>query len=62
MKNVSKVKLEAMPIPRVPVSAQGEFAARAEQVNAQRELVEKALAADDELFASLQARAFRGEL
>lgn len=40
---------------------QGEFAARVQQVNAQRAVVATALTADDQLFASLQSRAFRGD-
>lgn len=45
-----------------PIELQREFAARVEQINAQRALVEQALAKDEELFASLQSRAFKGEL
>lgn len=45
-----------------PRDLQDQFAARVERVNAERALVQRALDADNELFASLQARAFRGEL
>lgn len=62
MKNVSKAKLEAMPIPIAPLSAQRNFAAQSSAVDAESSRVRVALAADDELFASLQSRGFRGEL
>lgn len=45
-----------------PIGLQQAFAAKVEAINAQRDAVERALAADDALFASLQSRAFRGEL
>lgn len=45
-----------------PLDVQQEFASRVEQINAQRALVERALKKDEELFASLQSRAFKGEL
>lgn len=51
-----------MPVQFPPFAAQQEFAARVEQINAQRALVERALEKDEELFASLQSRAFSGEL
>ena len=50
----------SLPIP--PLAVQQEFAARVEKINAQRALVERALEKDEELFASLQSRAFSGEL
>jgi type I restriction enzyme S subunit len=62
MKNVSKAKLETMPVPLVSADLQRTFAARVERINAQRAVVQRALAADDELFAALQSRAFRGAL
>nr|WP_243861181.1 restriction endonuclease subunit S [Cellulomonas uda] len=49
-------------VPDVPVERQAEFARRAHAIAAHRDEVVRALAVDDELFASLQARAFRGEL
>ncbi len=49
-------------IPIPPVSVQREFAAVVAKIDAQRERIERALALEDELFASLQYRAFRGEL
>lgn len=62
MKNVSKAKLLAMPVPRVTYPHQLEFAVLAARVNSQSAVMLGAIAADDELFASLQSRAFRGEL
>lgn len=50
----------AIPLPDLPT--QRDFAARVERIDKQRSTLERALAADDELFASLQSRAFRGEL
>lgn len=54
--------IKAMPVPVPPLRRQKEFAARTEGVSRQRALVQRASASDDELFASLQTRAFRGEL
>jgi Restriction endonuclease S subunits len=45
-----------------PLDLQQDFTARVDGVNAQRVAVQRALAADDELFASLQSRAFAGGL
>jgi len=53
--------IKAMPVPVPPIELQREFAAKVEAVDAQRAVVERALDADDELFASLQTRALRGE-
>src|SRR5699024_11762663 len=62
MKNVSKAKLSTMRIPHIPVGQQQEFARlvegiarRAEQVRQRGDLFER-------MAASIQARAFRGEL
>jgi len=54
--------LMALRVPVPPVAAQREFAAVVAKIDAQRERIERALALEDELFASLQYRAFRGEL
>lgn len=62
MKNVSKAKLESMPLPAVTVREQQDFAERAAGVGLQREALHRVLVADDELFASLQSRAFNGDL
>jgi type I restriction enzyme S subunit len=58
--NVGSLKAASVPVP--PLSQQREFASKIGQVNAQRATVQRALAADNELFASLQSRAFRGDL
>lgn len=62
MAHLGRSRFAAMQIPLPPIERQREFARRAEQVTAQRGVVQKGLAADDALFASLQSRAFRGEL
>lgn len=62
MPNISKARLRTLTIGVPPISVQRQFDRRVTAVNAQRALIERALAADDELFASLQSRAFRGEL
>lgn len=49
-------------LPLPPLHLQREFADKVEAIESQRAAVERALAADDELFTSLQSRAFRGEL
>lgn len=60
--NLNAGIVKASPAPRTPNRTQLKFVVRAERVNAQRAVVERALAADDELFASLQSRAFSGGL
>lgn len=62
MKNVSKSKLEIMPLPRVSVDDQRVFVNRIQFVTEQRSRLQRAATADDTLFASLQSRAFRGDL
>lgn len=54
--------LVTVSVPLPPVPRQHLFAERVGRVAAQRAAVLRGLAAKDELFASLQARAFRGEL
>ncbi|KRE41147.1 hypothetical protein ASG74_14330 [Knoellia sp. Soil729] len=54
--------IKSVPIPVPPLSVQHEFAERAEQVATNRGIMTRAATADDHLFASLQSRAFRGEL
>lgn len=54
--------IKAMPIPVPPLSDQRKFAAQLDRIEAERQPVDRALTADDELFVSLQSRAFRGEL
>lgn len=59
---ISMGRLRKMEVPVPPLDLQHEFATRVEQVNSQRTAVERAVAAEDELFASLQSRAFSGGL
>lgn len=54
--------LRALAIPIAPMSVQLALAERAESLKSVRESAERAIAAHDELFASLQARAFSGRL
>ncbi|MGC0143920.1 restriction endonuclease subunit S [Pseudactinotalea sp. Z1732] len=61
-KRLETAVLESIPIPEVSRSAQAEFARRVSQIRAERSAVERVLAAEDELFASLQSRAFSGGL
>jgi type I restriction enzyme S subunit len=62
LNTISAATVRSAPIPVPALSQQHEFAKRVAQVREQRESTQQALAADDELFASLQSRAFRGEL
>ncbi len=62
MKNISKAKLETMPLPRVSLEQQRAFVVRATLINEYHDMIERAVAADDDLFASLQCRAFQQEL
>jgi len=60
VRNIGKGRLLEFTAQVPPIQLQREFGARVDAINAQRALVERVLAADDELFAALQARAFRG--
>lgn len=62
VRNIGKAKLLEFEAPLPPMDRQIEFAERANSVARHRRAIQQALAADDELFLSLQARAFRGEL
>lgn len=62
LNTISATTVRSAPLPVPALDEQGRYAARVEQVNAQRAVVQRALEADNELFESLQARAFRGEL
>lgn len=57
---VNQQGLGAVKFPLPPINRQHEFAVRVEAINTQRSVVERALATDNELFGSLQSRAFRG--
>lgn len=54
--------IKSLPLPDISMPRQIEFVRTLHAVDEARTQVERQLAADDELFASLQARAFRGEL
>lgn len=60
--NLNAGIVKGSPAPKAASSKQRAFAAQVEHVDGQRAVVANALAADDELFKSLQFRAFRGEL
>lgn len=62
MKNVSKAKLNLMPVPQVDVSLQRTFVDTVSAASRVYRGQQQAANYFDELFASLQARAFRGEL
>jgi type I restriction enzyme S subunit len=59
---VNQQTLSGVTVPLPPVDLQLEFGRRVVCIEIQRAVVQLALTADDELFASLQSRAFRGEL
>lgn len=60
--SINVTQLRALPVAVPPIDEQKIYVDRLRTINAQRARVESALAADDELFASLQSRAFKGEL
>jgi type I restriction enzyme S subunit len=62
MKNISKAKLDQMPVPHVEICRQQEFARLVCDVKQRRAKTVAAVATHDALFASLQTRAFKGEL
>lgn len=62
MPNISKARLMRLPIEVPPLPRQREFSSRVERIERQRAAAERICVQDDELFASLQSRAFRGEL
>lgn len=55
-------RIEQLKLRIPPIELQHRFLDRIDKVRAHVELTQRASAADDELFASLQSRAFRGEL
>lgn len=59
---LNRQQLERYLGPLPPLALQQEFAARAALIGTQRAAVNRAVDAADELFASLQCRAFRGDL
>lgn len=54
--------IKSMPVPLVPIEVQREFVSRANAIAAQRAAQRSSLVEMDALFASLQHRAYRGEL
>ncbi|MCK8467823.1 restriction endonuclease subunit S [Microbacterium sp. KSW4-16] len=60
--NINIDGIGSVPVPVSDRARQVEFSARIEQLDSRRARLRAALAADNELFASLQSRAFRGEL
>ena len=62
MPNISKARLATLKIGVPPLEVQHQFAARVERIDSQRAVVQCSLDALDEVFASLQARAFSGRL
>ena len=59
---VSKSAFQSIEVLAPPIEAQREFSSRVAAVGRHQVSVQHALAADDELFSSLQARAFDGRL
>lgn len=59
---VSKSAFQSIEVLLPPVADQATFVARVDKIRGQRAVAQRALAASDQLFASLQSRAFRGEL
>lgn len=62
MPNISKEKLRGLPIELPPLALQQEFAERVKKVELMKAEMRKSLTQLDDLFSSLQHRAFRGEL
>lgn len=62
LNTISASTVRSAPLPLPSIDSQREFAAQVRRIDAQRASAQRALAIDDELFASLQSRAFRGEL
>jgi type I restriction enzyme S subunit len=62
MKNIGKEKMLGIPIPLPPLARQQQFAQVAELIDAQKGQHRAHLTELDALFASLQSRAFKGEL
>lgn len=60
--SINMTQLRSLPIPLPPLNEQRIYVERIHAVEASRVKIERALAADEELFTSLRSRAFRGEL
>ena len=59
---VNKSAFQSIEVLSPPLDAQDKFASRLAAITTQAAATQRALAAGDDLFASLQSRAFRGEL
>lgn len=59
---VNKSAFQSIEVLSPPLDAQNRFASRVAAITTQAAATQRALAAGDDLFASLQSRAFRGEL
>jgi type I restriction enzyme S subunit len=59
---LNRKQLESYVAPLPPIALQDDFARRIDAVRSTRQSVEAAQVVDDAMFASLQSRAFRGEL
>lgn len=55
-------QIRSFSLPRPPIAQQHEFVAQLDRIDRQRAAMERARGAYSDLFASLQSRAFRGEL
>lgn len=62
MPNISKARLLSIPIEVPPLELQEEFAYRIDALENHRDLLRVAVSLTDSLFASLQHRAFRGDI
>jgi type I restriction enzyme, S subunit len=62
MANINATEIQGMKIPSPPIALQQEFARRVGAVEKLKQAQRAALAEQDALFATLQHRAFRGEL
>jgi type I restriction enzyme S subunit len=60
--NLSQGTIRSFEVPVPPLAAQHQFAESVRAIDTQRAVVRRALGTADELFASVQSRAFRGEL
>lgn len=61
LNTISSKTVRSAPLPLPPIALQRRFADKVAAIRTERDRVAKALEADEELFAALQYRAFRGE-
>lgn len=62
LNTISASTVRGAPLPLPPIDRQREFAAKVDLIKRQHSHLRRAMVADDRLFASLQSRAFQGEL